>query len=525
MQSDDNVTILSPKDWSQSGGRILEVHIAGIADHGIYYARVQALSDFQMGYGYNIKSKASFRRRDEKVCVAELYLGDSTGEFVISVCTRQKIVAACGIYSVALPQRTGEIRPFAYPLPVYWTKFSNFLYYRDLVPSNEVIDIANLSQERDEKGRVIFALSSADEHHDASACLMDSLCVGQLEFAALGHSRPEFVARPVYVARFAQADVLLRFGIITDAAGVWGDSAFSALPLDPQLANHPMLFCYGGVVGSTPFDGAHVSRKADRPYCLISNAGHGNIAHWLMNSLFAAYYVAPAMRRISGKMICPPLPEYARESLELMGLADLVEETSEQHILFDDLFYPSFLSTHANMYPPECVVDYRKALIQAACASPFSVSVPSYDRVYITRKDTPSKRILKDEQALIGRLETLGFVVLVAQELSFIEKALIFSRAKVMMAQLGAGMSHMLFMEPASLVIEVTSPSYHSDEYWYLASRLQQKFLRFVCSESPAPGAAIDMHLGDIDKVVQSIEAALVIQDQQSAASPGRFPV
>lgn len=358
-------------------------------------------------------------------------------------------------------------RPFRYDVKKTWSSDSNFQMAADDKECRQI----------DASGVILYE----EENHDASQSLLHEYCIGTSvpEFEVF-RQQSRWAARPGYLKSFDDADVYLRTGVVCDAQGIWCDGAVAGMT-DANLTHYPDLI--RDESGTLSKVDASIFENVDfgGPVFLVGNAGFGNFAHWMMNSLFAAWLSRDEIDRVGGKIVCPRLPYYARESLRIMGMEHFVVETEMQYFNATRVFYPSPLSTHANMFPPSAVVSCAAEFRRRAGAS--STSAP--ELIYMTRKGFVSERKFANEDAFVDSLRKIGFVTVATHELSMPAKVSVFSKARIIIAQLGASLTHELFVPENCIVIEITTPNYHSNEYWYLARLLNLRFVRYMIEPEP----------------------------------------
>jgi capsular polysaccharide biosynthesis protein len=103
---------------------------------------------------------------------------------------------------------------------------------------------------------------------------------------------------------------------------------------------------------------------------------------------------------------------------------------------------------------------------------PIASSHPCHERIYISRNQANHRRLL-NEAAVIERLQSIGFVVVEPEHLSFSEQIALFSQAKVIVAPHGGGLTNLIFASPGTIVIEFMTRSYMRHYYWQISQQLQ----------------------------------------------------
>ena len=120
---------------------------------------------------------------------------------------------------------------------------------------------------------------------------------------------------------------------------------------------------------------------------------------------------------------------------------------------------------------------------------------PAAERIYISRTRAPKRRIA-NESELSSILDEFGFSRFYAEDLSFEQQVRVFSRARYLVSNHGAGLTNMLFMPGGGSVLELR---HHTDNinncYFTLASALGLNYFYQSCG---ATSGDEDPHLADL---------------------------
>ncbi|BAK82616.1 glycosyltransferase family 61 protein [Komagataeibacter medellinensis] len=136
----------------------------------------------------------------------------------------------------------------------------------------------------------------------------------------------------------------------------------------------------------------------------------------------------------------------------------LVEIARNEYVRTDRTLYCSRLLGRA--LPQPGLVAERVAFQKTLLEKTGLREIGRTDRlVYISRQDTKARRIL-NEDALIDRLRSLGFEILVATGTSLADQIRIFREARLVVAGHGAGVSNMLFAREGTALLELIQASY-----------------------------------------------------------------
>ena len=151
---------------------------------------------------------------------------------------------------------------------------------------------------------------------DGLACLSLQHSLGKDDPAfsdMLGNAR--WTSNVPYIARFHGAVAGVPSGMLMTEAGLWSDSTLTAFFNDPELRHHEAMFAAHDRVGT--LGGARSERVLLQANdldafpgtpMLLSNVGYRNHAHWVMNSMLAAWY---ARDMIAARRVCVVVPEWS----------------------------------------------------------------------------------------------------------------------------------------------------------------------------------------------------------------------
>jgi hypothetical protein len=103
-----------------------------------------------------------------------------------------------------------------------------------------------------------------------------------------------------------------------------------------------------------------------------------------------------------------------------------------------------------------------------------------YNGVYYFR--TGRYRKVVNDELIIKKLKNLGFYCTSFEELSYIEAFILMQQTRLFIGIHGGGLTNMVFLPPASVVIEIKNdnPNPESHCYWHLARSLNFDYTMFV---------------------------------------------
>jgi len=148
-----------------------------------------------------------------------------------------------------------------------------------------------------------------------------------------------------------------------------------------------------------------------------------------------------------------------------------VEVPNDVYLQADELIFPSFLSTRTLNYLPKVYLD--DLLPHVLPKRPRQ----KRHRIFIARKigTRGALRLIENENALISRLNQLGFKKYYLEDLSLGEQIELFYDAQMVVAAHGAGLSNLIFADDID-VIELHASAMVIPTYYYLSISLGHRY-------------------------------------------------
>ncbi len=200
---------------------------------------------------------------------------------------------------------------------------------------------------------------------------------------------------------------------------------------------------------------------------------------------------------------------FRKETLDILGIpqSKIIELLLNPHIKARSLLVPSSLP----IIPPQ---KWACNFIRNTFLNHKFECSNQAKRIYITRQKTSRRRIVNDHE-LIAFLENFGFKTISLESLSVLEQATLFSKAEIVVAPHGAGLTNLVFCSPDTKVIEIfaqdfTPPmfqmisSYYALDYYYLISEGVENL--------QADNKLRDMHINvDLNLLLELMKVAQII--------------
>ncbi|EMI22056.1 TPR repeat-containing protein [Rhodopirellula maiorica SM1] len=241
----------------------------------------------------------------------------------------------------------------------------------------------------------------------------------------------------------------------------------------------------------------------ETPALWITDNWCSNYYHWMCDTLPRLELAAMHCDLPSMTLLLPAQlrrMKFVSESLRSYELNEVRFLQRFERIRCCELTMPSHVASCGNVRPPMIQALRNRFLNQIsqlndADASSEHCSPIDSSRIYISRRNAKRRRI-ENERAILPVLAEHGFRTVVAEDLTWTQQLRIFSRARCVVTNHGAGLTNILMMAPGSQVLEITGddsfsvPCFHS-----LASASQLDYRYLVVDQANARSSSHDGHL------------------------------
>ncbi|MGB0562738.1 MAG: glycosyltransferase family 61 protein [Spirulinaceae cyanobacterium] len=193
---------------------------------------------------------------------------------------------------------------------------------------------------------------------------------------------------------------------------------------------------------------------------------------------------------------------FQKETLAHLGIPahKVVESTVHSHIKAESLIVPSLPTLSGN--PTQWTCDFlREAFLPNSSSDDFQSNVPAIARLYVHRRTARYRKVLNEAQVWELLAGSFGFETATSETLTVVEQAVLFNRAKVIVAPHGAGLTNLVFCAPGTTVIEIFSPNYVNACYYALSQQLGLNYY-YLIGEGQPPPAGVDPHLAGDDILI-----------------------
>jgi hypothetical protein len=212
--------------------------------------------------------------------------------------------------------------------------------------------------------------------------------------------------------------------------------------------------------------------------------------HWLADALTRLFVVRD---RLSDLLLVLPGKfrsfEFVTSSLKAFGVANVDFIESGEFVEFRSLLWPSHTAPSGH-YNAAAIRGVRDVLL-----SIYGDQSGEGDRLYISRRQAPKRRIVNEDE-ILPILSEFGFETVLMEELSFEQQVRVCSRARYVVSNHGAGLTNTLFMRDGGSVLELRHQTDRINNCFFtLASALDLNYFYQAC---PPQNAKADPHEADL---------------------------
>jgi hypothetical protein len=231
-------------------------------------------------------------------------------------------------------------------------------------------------------------------------------------------------------------------------------------------------------------------RTIETPVLWITDYWSKGYFHWLTDALTRLFVVRDRLDQLT--LLLPTefaTRDFVKSSLNVFGVKRVEFIRPNEVVKCRRLLMPTHTAPSGH-FRDEVIQGVRTTLLNA-----LGESHQGGERLYISRRLAGRRRIA-NETELTPVLEKFGFETVCAEELSFEQQVKLFSRARYLVSNHGAGLTNMLFMRDGGAVLELRHVSdYINNCYFILASALKLDYYYQLCQ---AEGDSADAHTADL---------------------------
>ncbi len=241
-----------------------------------------------------------------------------------------------------------------------------------------------------------------------------------------------------------------------------------------------------------------------------ANAGHENFYHWNFQCLpgIALLKRTAVERGLDYRIVVPPMDASRRRCLELAGVdaSECVTLRPDQFIAGVPMLYTSATCGYHALQPSARVIalldGYRDTCVRTSRAR-----LPT--RFYVSRRDAPGKREVRNESELVEVLRRRGHAELVMSSLRVEDQVAAFAGAESVVAPHGAGLVNLMFAPSTATLLEILPENYRMAYFFRLAQVRGMRYSQ-VLSRVVEGWEGSDVHecpvTVDVDAVLNALD-------------------
>ncbi len=234
----------------------------------------------------------------------------------------------------------------------------------------------------------------------------------------------------------------------------------------------------------------------EKAICLVNIYNHGtqkNYFHWIQDSISQIVCLKKRENDLSEwKIVIPEnCPQPFLDILMYMGVSynQLIVWKNYSRVKVSELFAFTTIRSETNytslLHP--FALQHFSYLVQS------KIVEPRQDlKIYISRANSRGRKVIEEEK-LLHLIESEGFISVQLEKCSFEEQYRLFSRAKIVLASHGAGLTNIVFCKTQTVVIELLSESFtHYTDYFCISTYFDLSYSFVKCAsirnkENPDP--------------------------------------
>jgi capsular polysaccharide biosynthesis protein len=273
------------------------------------------------------------------------------------------------------------------------------------------------------------------------------------------------------------------------------------------LANHP--YVNGRATPDQEFGVVSLPDPVmtiEQPFVLIGTDGGANFSHWLSRNILKLALIergdVPPMLPL---LVNEDLRDYQLDLLQMLGIGRerLLPVRRGIVVRCRQVFVPVVLRNH-----PRMLVGIQ--WLRERLARFIEPEERADELLFVSRSDSPH-HVLLNEGRIQALLEPLGFKTVVLSGMPFAEQVRLFSRARVIVAAHGAGLTNLMFAPAKAVVVEIVSAALHKmQDFKIISQQMGRQHVEVVsdryAAEQSADRAQFYHYYVDTDAVLEALK-------------------
>ncbi|MGD1714287.1 tetratricopeptide repeat protein [Dapis sp. BLCC M172] len=239
------------------------------------------------------------------------------------------------------------------------------------------------------------------------------------------------------------------------------------------------------------------------------NLGINNYFHWMFDVFVRLDLLRRSnlMSTIDKFVFTNCSKKFQKESIEALKISpeNVIEARLFPKIKARELIVPSLMGRQGSLRLTKWGCNFLRSLF----LKPENIDklASKQERIYISRKLTPYRRIFNEEE-VVNLLAELGFITVTLESISVAEQASLMASAKIIISPHGAGLTNLVFCSPGTKIIEIFSPKFINSIYWHLSNICGLSHYHLIC-EDYEDGSSVEYSWGP--DIVVNLERLLKI--------------
>ncbi|WP_431284136.1 glycosyltransferase family 61 protein [Humitalea sp. 24SJ18S-53] len=302
---------------------------------------------------------------------------------------------------------------------------------------------------------------------------------------------------PLYVARIANARIFSRLWYVANQQNM-----IISESLPQKYRNQISISEISNKIFAqnfTPLDGS---------YILSGHESTDNYFHWHIDCLSAI--LLSLDENPKAKILYEKLNRWQRASLSHLGIRDdMLAEMPNRAVAVSELLWASPLRRDQFLMN-DIVCKVFSKIKESVSRSP-GVTTSGAEKIYVARTDSKNRKLL-NEDALIEKLSSIGYKILVPSQVSYEDQVMCFANAKNVVGLHGAGLTNIGFTPKECNLIEIFPDSYMNTGFYGMVQVTQNPYYFYSKSSTSGPIKANhqpDYWTIDIDDFIQEYKDIL----------------
>ena len=204
-----------------------------------------------------------------------------------------------------------------------------------------------------------------------------------------------------------------------------------------------------------------------------SQFGPENYFHWMVDSLQRLILLKQYYPEIP-IMVLEPMTEFVAKTIEVLEIKNVVKVSKAEVLEIKELIMPQHVAPLGHSNP------LLMRLVRNEIMKLGKREVLPHRKIFVSRDKQKSRRI-NNQKEINYVLNKYGYETVYFEGMSIQQQIQTIQEAAVLVSVHGANLVNIIFMNPGTTVIELTSEALHSPIYWRLSSIFTLNYYVLPC--------------------------------------------